>query len=282
MSESSLSIEESVAKAAQRLQRAGIEDSTYEAKRFMQHCLNVNSAYLIVHADRPIDAIHRSTFEQWIARRVLGEPFAYIVGTCGFWDLELYCDNSTLIPRADTETLVEWALSLPMTSRAKVLDLGTGTGAIALALAKERPTWQVSAIDCIHDAVLLARKNALHNGLNVAVYQSDWFATIEAQKFDLIVSNPPYVEPDSEYLMRGDLRFEPKTALVAGDDGFSAIRKIIQSAKQFLVSGGWLLIEHGDTQAHKVTSEFAINQYCDIATHTDLNGRDRVTGGRLL
>lgn len=245
----------------------------------MQHCIDESLAFLISHSADALSSAQHEQFFQWVNRRYNGEPIAYIVGETGFWDLNLYCNSSTLIPRSDTEILVEWALSLPLPNDASVLDLGTGTGAIALSLASQHPGWMVTGVDVVMDAVVLAKRNAERNQLDATFLQSDWFASLQHQKFDLIVSNPPYVEENSPYLHKGDLRYEPQTALVSGQCGLADIRTIIDNAKDYLTNNGWLLIEHGHKQALMVQSELKQKQYIQIETRKDLNSLDRVTGG---
>ena len=245
----------------------------------MQHCIHQDLAFLISHGADALAPQHLEQFYQWVQRRELGEPIAYIVGETGFWNLHLYCNNSTLIPRSDTETLIEWALSLPLPDDARVLDLGTGTGAIALALASQKPNWSVTGADVIENAVELAQRNAQRNNLKATFVQSNWFASLSDSKFDLIVSNPPYVEANSPYLNKGDLRYEPRTALVSEHDGMADLRTIIGGSTSYLRSNGWLLMEHGHLQGSKVQSELKQNGYAQVDTRKDLNLLDRVSGG---
>lgn len=219
-------------------------------------------------------------FQALVERRVRGEPVAHLLGQQEFWSLPLRVNASTLIPRPDTECLVEAALELPLAAPAKVLDLGTGTGAIALALASARPGWQVSACDSQAQAVALASANAAALGLAVKVVLSDWFSGLAPQTFDLIVSNPPYVAEGDEHLSLGDVRFEPASALVSGPEGLDDIRHIVALAPEWLADSGWLLIEHGYDQGPAVRQLYIEAGFDDIETGQDFGQRDRFTLGR--
>jgi release factor glutamine methyltransferase len=211
-----------------------------------------------------------------LARRARGEPIAYLVGTKGFWSLELEVTSGVLIPRPETELVVELALArLGDTDR--VLDLGTGSGAIALAIAKERPRCRVTASDVSATALDIARHNAARLSLDARFIESDWFSAIEG-RFDVIVCNPPYVAADDPHL--GALVYEPRGALVAGHDGLGALRRVIADAPQHLVESGALIVEHGSTQGTAVRELFARAGFVAIATHRDLAGHERVTAGR--
>ena len=220
-------------------------------------------------------------FRRIIERRATGEPVAYITGQREFWTLDLATNPSTLIPRPETELLVELALEfLNSVGEAKVLDLGTGTGAIALAIASERVDDTVLGADFNQDAVALAIENAQRNSiLNAQFICSDWFQQIPPQQFDLIVSNPPYVAAGDPHLDTGDLVFEPDSALIAKDNGFADIQLIIQQAKSYLKPGGGLMFEHGFEQADQVTKLFENSGYVKLETVKDLAGLDRVTKG---
>ncbi|MCG9760045.1 peptide chain release factor N(5)-glutamine methyltransferase [Pseudoalteromonas sp. Isolate6] len=254
------------------------ESAKLDSEVLLLHVIDKNRTYLFTWPEAELSAIEQQRFEECIARRVSGEPVAHITGQREFWSLPLKVNNSTLIPRPDTETLVEHVLTLNMPNDAQVLDLGTGTGAIALALASEYPAWQITALDTSADAVALAKSNQTQLGFdNVSILQSDWFSAIAEQKFDLIVSNPPYIDRADHHLSEGDVRFEPLSALVADDNGYADIFHIIRTAKLHLNSGGYLLLEHGFEQAGKIQQFFAEMAYINILTIKDMAGCDRVT-----
>ncbi|ELY2794942.1 peptide chain release factor N(5)-glutamine methyltransferase [Cronobacter dublinensis] len=216
-----------------------------------------------------------------LARRVQGEPVAYLTGQREFWSLPLEVSAATLIPRPDTECLVEQALARLPAAPCRILDLGTGTGAIALALACERPDCQVTALEVIPEAVALARRNAQRLGIdNVTVLQSHWFSALTDARFSLIVSNPPYIDGDDPHLTQGDVRFEPKSALVAPDAGLADLDTIITGARRFLENDGWLLVEHGWRQGGAVRELFTRAGYHDVETCRDYGGNERLTLGQ--
>ncbi|MNM38902.1 Release factor glutamine methyltransferase [compost metagenome] len=207
---------------------------------------------------------------------------AYILGQQGFWNLDLEVAPHTLIPRPETELLVETALQLLPASAVKLLDLGTGTGAIALALASERPLWQVTAVDRVLEAVALAERNRQRLQLNnVTVRSSHWFDALAGECYDLIISNPPYIAAADPHLVAGDVRFEPSSALVSGEDGLDDLRSIISQAPEHLLPGGWLLLEHGYDQAAAVRELLAKHDFEQIESRLDLNAHERITLGRL-
>ncbi|WP_105665970.1 peptide chain release factor N(5)-glutamine methyltransferase [Cronobacter dublinensis] len=216
-----------------------------------------------------------------LARRVQGEPVAYLTGQREFWSLPLEVSAATLIPRPDTECLVEQALACLPAAPCHILDLGTGTGAIALALACERPDCQVTALEVIPEAVALARRNAQRLGIdNVTVLQSHWFSALTDARFSLIVSNPPYIDGDDPHLTQGDVRFEPKSALVAPDAGLADLDAIITGARRFLENDGWLLVEHGWRQGGAVRELFTRAGYHGVETCRDYGGNERLTLGQ--
>lgn len=256
------------------------EESRREAEILLGHVLQRSRSWLYTWPEHPVEAALAQHFRELLARRAAGEPVAYLVGEREFWGLSLRVTPDTLIPRPDTETLVEWALDLPLPGAAAVLDLGTGSGAIALALASERPHWRVAAADRSEAALAVARSNGerLLPG-RVHWFCSDWFARLPAGRFHLVVSNPPYVAAADPHLQRGDLRFEPRQALAAGDDGLADIRRLIADAPDWLHPGGWLLLEHGFEQAEAVRGLLEAAGYSAVATRCDLAGQPRVTGG---
>lgn len=220
-----------------------------------------------------------SGFQGLVRQRIEGRPVAHLLGEQEFWSLPLKVNASTLIPRPDTECLVETALTLSLSANAQVLDLGTGTGAIALALASERPGWRIRACDAAADAVALATRNASELGLRVDVRLSHWFNQLPAERYDLIVSNPPYIASGDAHLAEGDVRFEPDTALISGADGLDDIRAIVSFAPAWLSKGGYLLLEHGYNQGEPVRDLLVGAGFEDVETRQDYGRRDRLTLG---
>ena len=257
-------------------------DARHEAGLLLGHALGRTRAWLFAHADDEVEPDAQARFEQLVAARRRGEPVAYLTGTRGFWTLDLEVTPDVLIPRADTERLVELALErIPVEAACTVADLGTGSGAIALAIASERPQARIVATDASAAALAVARANARRLGLDqVAFAQGDWCAALGAQRFDVIVSNPPYIAAGDPHLGEGDLRFEPASALASGADGLDAIRVIAAQARDHLEAGGWLLLEHGHDQGAGVRGLLADHGYVDIATARDIEQRERVTLGR--
>lgn len=255
-------------------------DAKFEAQLLLQNALKVNRAWLLAHElDQLAD---NADFNALLARRLLGEPVAYILGCREFYGLNLSVTPDTLIPRPDTETLVEAALEkMPFDTSCAILDLGTGTGAIALAIAKHRPHAEVTAVDSSAAALRIAEQNAKQLGLvHVRFSLSHWFSALEGERFNLIVSNPPYIEQDDSHLTQGDLRFEPISALASGKDGLDDIRQIIAHSLLHLLPQGWLMLEHGYNQASLVADLMAQSGLVDISTIKDLGGNDRVTIGK--
>lgn len=244
--------------------------------------LGKNRSYLHTWPERIVTTEAAATFDDYLQRRRRGEPVAYILGQQGFWKLDLEVAPHTLIPRPETELLVETALQLLPATPAKVLDLGTGTGAIALALASERGGWQVTAVDRVAEAVALAERNRERLRLgNVRVLESHWYGALAGERFQIIISNPPYIRATDPHLVAGDVRFEPASALVAGTDGLDDLRTIIAQAPAHLEPGGWLLLEHGYDQAAAVRELLAKHDFEQIESREDLGGHERITLGRL-
>ncbi|QGZ30107.1 peptide chain release factor N(5)-glutamine methyltransferase [Stutzerimonas stutzeri] len=266
------------------LRAADLPDSPsarLDAEWLLAAALGKAASYLHTWPEREVPVECEARFVADLARRRRGEPIAYILGRQGFWSLELEVAPHTLIPRPDTELLVETALQLLPAAAMNVLDLGTGTGAIALALAHERPAWRVTGVDRVAQAVALATRNAQRLRLDNAVFcESQWFAALEGQRYALIVSNPPYIRACDPHLRQGDLRFEPSSALVAGEDGLDDIRQIIASASSHLLPEGWLLLEHGYDQAPAVRALFAEGGFCEIESRKDFGGHERISLGR--
>lgn len=252
-----------------------------EALLLLAHVLGKSAAWLYAHGDaRVVDGDARR-FKDLVARRQAGEPVAYLTGRRGFWSLDLAVGPGILIPRPETERLVELALDrLPPGRPARLLDLGTGSGAVALALARERPAAQVTATDASAEALEVARRNAVEHDLaNVRFAHGDWYVPVAGERFDLIASNPPYIAAGDAHLAQGDLRFEPASALASGEDGLDALRVIAAGAPAHLAPGGWLLVEHGYAQGAAVRALFARAGLEAVETVRDLEDRDRVTVG---
>nr|WP_297349831.1 peptide chain release factor N(5)-glutamine methyltransferase [uncultured Glaciecola sp.] len=258
-------------------------DPTIEAKIFIEYAFEKTSMQLITQSGELLCEDGKKKLISTLSKRIYGYPVAYIVGFQPFWTLNLRVSEHTLIPRSDSEIVVETAIGLPLSKDANVLDLGTGTGAIALAIKSERSHWIVSGCDFKEEIIELARANASLNSLNVEFVLSNWFSGITAtQAFDLIVSNPPYVESNSIWLNQGDVRFEPDSALTSGIDGLDDIRHIISKGTEYLKSGGYLLLEHGHQQANVIQQLLLQQGYQEVTTKQDLNGLDRATLGRWL
>ncbi|MHC1481123.1 peptide chain release factor N(5)-glutamine methyltransferase [Frateuria aurantia] len=253
----------------------------YEADYLLAHALQRSSAWIMAHMDDELAPDLQAAFEAAVQRRLQGIPVAYITGHRGFWTLDLEVGPATLIPRPDTETLVEAALArLPQGGAQRVADLGTGSGAIALALATERRDAEVWAVDCSDEALAVARRNARRHGLDRVIFrQGDWLSPLEG-RFDMIVSNPPYIESSDPHLQRGDLRFEPVGALASGRDGLEAIRQLVAGSGRYLLPGGWLLLEHGWRQGPAVRHLMLAHGWSEVVTLRDLEDRDRVSLGR--
>ena len=258
------------------------ESPRRDAEILLEHVTGKARTFILAFGETALTADQHAQLSALLSRRKAGEPVAHLTGEREFWSLPLYVSAATLIPRPDTECLVEHALAhLPATA-CRILDLGTGTGAIALALASERPDCQVTAVDVMPDAVALALRNVARLGFNnVKIQQSSWFDALVGQQFDMIVSNPPYIDERDPHLSQGDVRFEPLTALVAADEGLADIAHIVTVSRQYLTAGGWLLIEHGWTQAEAVRALFTQAGYERVETCQDYGGNDRLTLGKM-
>jgi len=248
------------------------------------HVSGLARTALITRAQDSVSSQNEEQLNELLARRAHGEPVAYLTGRREFWSLELNVTPDVLIPRPDTELLVEQALArIPENSAWTITDLGTGSGAVALAVAKERPRCRVIATDISAAALAIARRNAQQlNIRNIEFRHGEWFAPLAGLVVDLIVSNPPYVAEGDPHLTQGDVRFEPHTALVAGHDGLTAIRRIAAGAAAHLAPGGWLLLEHGADQGAAVVRILAAHGFTAITSHRDLAGLDRVTAARQV
>ena len=266
------------------LRDAGRRIAPEDAALLLAHALQRPRTWLYAHGDASVDADTAARFEALVARRIDGEPVAYLTGSRGFWRFDLRVTPDTLIPRPETELLVELALQrLPADRALAVADLGTGSGAIALALARERPRARVLATDASAAALEVARGNAAALGIgNVVFREGDWFAPLANERFDLVASNPPYVADGDRHLGEGDLRFEPARALSSGRDGLDDIRRIVADGPRHLLPHGWLLLEHGHDQGEAVRALLLQAGLVEVATCRDLEHRDRVSLGRRL
>lgn len=259
----------------------GHESAQIDAELLLAHALACSRTHLYTWPEQVLSISQYTLFESLLERRVLGEPVAYIIGEREFWSLPLQVNRHVLIPRPETELLVETALTLLPAGPQHVADLGTGSGAIALALASERPYWQIVATDRSAEALTVASANAARLQLsNVQFQQGDWCAALAAQRFDMLLSNPPYIAPHDSHLQQGDLRFEPATALSAADAGLADLRTLIKDARAYLKPGAWLLLEHGHEQGQAVRDLFSEHDYREVHTLQDLNGLDRLSLGR--
>lgn len=249
------------------------------------YLLDVDRTWLRTWPEKEVSKSLEAKFCALLEKRVQGQPIAYLVGSRGFWSMDLQVSTDTLIPRPETELLVELALGLKLPKNSYGLDLGTGTGAVVLALATERPDMNFTAVDSQVGAVSLANKNCQNLGLsNVAIFQSDWFDSVQLidNQFDLIISNPPYISANDPHLQQGDVRYEPNTALVSGIDGLDDLQKIIAKSPAYLKSDGWLLLEHGFDQGAAVVRLMSRAGFKKVVTHKDYNQIDRVTLGQWV
>ena len=271
-----------LAEARAGLQQAGIEQAGFEARLLVGHGLGVSHSTLIAFGERPVSPVRAESVRALVAARAAGRPVAYLLGWREFWSLPLQVNEHCLIPRPETELLVERALQHLPADPARALDLGTGSGAIVLALKKERPRLEAWASDLCPAAIAVAAANARSLELAVHWFCGHWLKAVARHlTFDLIVSNPPYIAADDPHLRTGDLRFEPRSALVAADAGLADLRAIVEQSRSRLKPGGWLLLEHGEAQGPAVRALLLDAGYRDVASHTDLAGLERITEGRI-
>ncbi|MFA0543652.1 peptide chain release factor N(5)-glutamine methyltransferase [Vibrio sp. 10N.222.52.B7] len=282
--QSAYTVESALRAAIVKLQEGDNTSPSIDAAVLLCHALDKPRSYLLTWPEKHLTSEQESEFNALLKRRLTGEPVAYIIGEREFWSLPLKVSPSTLIPRPDTERLVEVALDKTFGKQGAILDLGTGTGAIALALASEMPNRQVTGIDLRPEAQQLATENAQRlNITNATFLHGSWFEPLSSEgvvKFSLIVSNPPYIEKNDPHLSQGDVRFEPITALVAEEKGLADIRYISENARGFLENEGWLAFEHGYDQGLAVREIMQALGYLDVVTEKDYGGNDRVTLGR--
>ncbi|MFD1802719.1 peptide chain release factor N(5)-glutamine methyltransferase [Mixta tenebrionis] len=256
----------------------GGESPKRDAEVLLSFVTGKPRSWLIAFDDAPLSATQLAQLDALLARRARGEPVAYLTGEREFWSLPLAVSPVTLIPRPDSEVLVEQALARLPAQAVDILDLGTGSGAIALALASERPDCRLLGVDRVEEAVALAQHNARRLGIaNATFLHSDWFSAIGERRFAMIVSNPPYIDAADRHLQQGDVRFEPLSALVAAEQGLADIRHIVQAARRYLLPGGWLMLEHGWQQGEAVRDIFTAHHYQAATTCQDYAGHDRVT-----
>ncbi|MEX0333684.1 peptide chain release factor N(5)-glutamine methyltransferase [Vibrio tubiashii] len=276
------SVESTLKKAVQQLQESGSDSPSLDAAVLLCHALDKPRSFLLTWPDKTLEAEQLSDFQNLLQRRLSGEPIAYITGEREFWSLPLKVSPTTLIPRPDTERLVEVALDKSSSNQGDILDLGTGTGAIALALASELPSRKVWGIDLKTDAQQLAQSNATALNLtNTQFLAGSWFEPIPSgTEFALIVSNPPYIEKEDPHLTQGDVRFEPLSALVAEEKGLADIRHIATQARSYLINEGWLMFEHGFEQGEAVRNLLLSLGYDQVETYKDYGDNDRVTIGQ--
>jgi release factor glutamine methyltransferase len=262
------------------LQQVDIDRS--EAELLLAGLLEVDRGWLIAHADEALDEQRVDLFLTHANARASGEPLAYVLGYRDFWTLRLAVNQHVLIPRRETEHLVEWAIECIDAGAHTALDLGTGSGAIALACKSERPATQVTGVDLSSEALLCARKNSRSLDLDVDWRLGDWFQAVPGMRWDVVMSNPPYIAADDVHLNRGDLPAEPDTALVGGETGLEAIEQIVKQAPEALNTAGWLLIEHGYDQAEPVMGLLRSSGFKCVETRQDWSHQARVTGGQWL
>jgi release factor glutamine methyltransferase len=270
-----------LARAVEQL-RAGTQGDSaataaLDAQLLLAHALETTRARLLSHPELVVEAPAARRYAALIARRAAGEPLAYLTGTRDFWSLRLTVSPAVLVPRPETELLVERALHLRAAPEGRIADLGTDSGAVALALASERPHWQLTGTDVSAEALAVARANAALLGIGLEFLQGSWFEPLAGRRFDLVVSNPPYVAADDPAMTSGALAHEPRLALTPGADALACLRAIVHAAPQHLARGGWLLLEHGAQQGEPVRAELVLAGFGYVRSHRDLAGHERVT-----
>ena len=262
------------------LSQSGTLSSQLDIELLVLHLLNIDKN--VLYRDNPSFTEETcNELKELIKRREKGEPLAYLTNQIGFWNLSLYVDNKVLVPRPETETLVQSILETFGSKQIRVLDLGTGSGAIGLSLAKERKNWEIVCSDMSLEAIKVTKKNMSMNSLNVSLINSNWLAAFKNECFDLIVSNPPYINPSDPRILSDGLKFEPIEALVSDCGGFKDIEQIVKESSKSLHNSGYLFLEHGYDQSDKVISIFENYDFSQIRTFKDLNGDDRVCSGKL-
>ena len=270
----------SALKQIKLLTQSSTLSSQLDIELLVLHLLNIDKN--VLYRDNP--SLTKETcneLKDLIKRREKGEPLAYLINQIGFWNLSLYVDNKVLVPRPETETIIQNILETFSSNQIKVLDLGTGSGAIGLSLAKERKNWEVICSDMSLEAIKVTEKNMLMNSLNVSLVNSNWLAAFKNECFDLIVSNPPYINPSDPRVLSDGLKFEPIEALVSDCEGFKDIEQIVKESCKSLNNSGYLFLEHGYDQSDEVISIFENYDFSQIRTFKDLNGDDRVCSGKL-
>ncbi|CAL4042605.1 peptide chain release factor N(5)-glutamine methyltransferase [Buchnera aphidicola] len=266
-----------------KIQLSSIGYLKLEAEVLLTGIIKKSKTWLIIHEECQLHMKILKKLNNLLKRRMLGEPIAYLLGKKEFWSLTFFVSKFVLIPREDTEVLVEYSLKKMNNSPCKILDLGTGCGAVALSLAKTRPDCDITGIDCITEAVNLAKYNANRLKIkNVNFFYSNWFSIFSIEKFDIIVSNPPYIKLDEIDLLERDIFFEPFVSLISSNNGLSDIEYIIKNAKKYLTHSGWLLLEHGYNQKNEVQNIFKYYDFLEIASYKDYSGNDRITIGRNI
>jgi release factor glutamine methyltransferase len=270
-----------LAQAVKQLRAGGLDDSAataaLDAQLLLAHALGTTRERLLSHPELAVEPPAARRYAELIARRAAGEPLAYLTGTRDFWSLRLTVSRAVLVPRPETELLVERALRLRAAPQGRVADLGTGSGAVALALASERPHWQLTATDVSAEALAVARANAVRLGISLELRRGSWFEPLAGRRFDLLVSNPPYVAADDPLMTRGALAHEPRLALTPGADALACLRAIVHGAPQHLAHGGWLVLEHGAEQGEQLRAQLVLAGFAYVRSYRDLAGHERVT-----